>query len=227
MRERRLAVALLLLLLAGGGCDPFSSATPPAPAATRAEHGELSRMLADRPKLREELAHHPSLRRWIRDRFRERRTGLVWDPALPQSGQPAEHAPPAEDGGPIALRLSTEWTGRDQLGLVVYELVNMRNAESVDTLWTEAREGKRARKEFAVEMTRLEHGALVTFKELARKHRLVPTKEDRMLERILEAPDSFEAYREWLDALHAKDGGGYDPFVYWENAYDDYVGAAP
>lgn len=227
MRSRPLVAALLLLLASSGtGCRFFSSSGS-TPAGQVAESGELGRMLDDRPKMRAALESHESLRPWLRTRFAQKRRVIVWDPALPASGQPSEHVPPEGPGGAVRLRVSADWSGLDQLGLAAYELVNMENEIPMAALWNDAKTGRRPRGEFALAMTRLEHRALVEFEDLAKTHGLTPAPEDRMLERVLQAPRTFDAYLEWLTALHVQDGGGgYDPVRYWEESYDRWVPAA-
>jgi hypothetical protein len=201
-------------------------APKPSPATSR----ELDRMLADRPAMRPVLEARPSLVRWITNELdaTSELARVEWDPAPPRSGQPSEYelghvradARTIADAAPTKLRISDAYTGVDQVGLVLFELLNRRNAKAISEAWSDAMRGKMGRDAFALSATRIEHRALVALHASCDEHGLVPGPSDVLLARSLEAPLEFDAYLAWAERLHRAEGSRYDPVSYWRRAYE-------
>lgn len=180
--------------------------------------------------MRPVVESRPALVNWIERELGESSelARVEWDPAPPRSGQPSEYelgslragARSFAEATPTKLRISEAYSGLDQVGLVVYELLNRRNAKALSEAWGDAMNGKVGRDAFALTATRIEHGALVTLRSVCELHSLVPGSGDVVLARSLEAPLDFEAYLAWSARLHHAQGGRYDPLAYWRRAYE-------
>lgn len=191
---------------------------------------ELERMLSDRPAMRTVLESRPSLGSWIERELGETSelARVEWDADLPRSGQPSEYelgrlragARSFAEAQSTKLRISGAYSGVDQVGLVIYELLNRRNAKALSEAWGDAMSGKVGRDAFALAATRIEHRALVALRSVCEAHALVPGPTDVVLARALEAPLDFEAYLAWSERLHRAERVRYDPLSYWRRAYE-------
>jgi hypothetical protein len=209
---------------------PAPPSIPPATDATTPGARRLERMLADRDRLRDELAARPEIRAWLVARFdgTNQPAGIDWDPAEPQSGQPAEHLQPQAPGAMFALRVSARYSGTDQLAGAVYEVFNMQGEAEMSAAWGDALAGRLSRNEFTTRMTQLELAAVVRLQQFAREHRLSARPDDVLLPRLLDAPTDYASFVAWTARLrHAS--GGHSSEEYWGRLYDarDREASAP
>lgn len=173
-------------------------------------------MLTDRPGLAEVLAQHPSLRAWMVTRLGASAPRVVWDATLPESGQPAEHLPPAAPGLPVHLRVATGWSGSDQLVMACFELLNVGNDPEIAGLWAKADAGSIERDELAAAVTQLELSTLGELAALAKEHGLSPGPNDVMFRQLLASPTALPEYRVWVRQF-----GSYDAEAYYRRMFDE------
>jgi hypothetical protein len=177
---------------------------------------QLERMLRDRRMLAAELAGRPAVRAWLTQKF----LGVAgvpvdWDASAPASGQLAEHMQPQAPGEHAILRVADSVSGLDQLALASFEMINMEGARELSALWGKATARTLSRNEFAEQMSRVEHRALLAFQTFAHAQGLDPGPDDRMLASMLAAPEDYPSFHRWILGLR-----DYDPEVYWGRAFD-------
>jgi hypothetical protein len=186
----------------------------------------MTAMLDARPLMKATLAKHPRVAPWVAERM-SGTTGpgaVEWNAGAPLSGQTGEFI--TLPGGRFELRIADELTGLDQLGVVVYELLNMEGNAEFDRIVKRAVAREIDKNQFSEAMTRREHAALVKFKVVSRELGLFPTVDDLMLLRLLETPDDFDAFEDKVQQYLREQGGGHDPRRYWEDAYDQFLEGA-
>lgn len=173
-------------------------------------------MLAERRDMAKVVAEHPSIRAWLAARFQSSEQAIVWDSTLPESGQPAEHLPPAAPGMPVRVRVAPRWSGSDQLSMVCFELLNARNDDAVLDLWAKADAGLIEGEAFAAAMTQLELSAVQSFAALAKEHGLSPGPNDVVLRQLIAAPTTLPEYRVWVRQF-----AGYDAEAYHRRMFEE------
>ena len=162
MKQRSFFPLLVLLatLLAGIACND----SRPRPKQVQSfGQRQLDQLLADRPEMRGAIpAAHPVVS-WVTAAFDGSTLGhrVYWNASPPQSGRPAEHAPPYA-GYPAHISISGESdeTPLDKWASLVYEFHNLENSLQFEEVQTRAIRGKIDADEFASECVRLEFEAL-------------------------------------------------------------------
>jgi hypothetical protein len=233
--KRRALVTIAVLCLFGASFKNIKKSVVyffPAPMASRDAadtEPQGARMLAARPAMAESLASRPALRNWIALRFLgvDHPFPIVWDDALPHSGQPSEYELPQARGGPGILRVTDKYSGTDQLASAIFELHNMKSAVALASTWNDAVAGRISREGFAETATRVEHRAFAEFRVTCHDYVLAPAREDIWLARLLEAPADFEVYLGWIARLRQTETMGHDPLQYWKRAYDERIRRKP
>lgn len=177
-----------------------NTATPITPAAKEISFGrrQIDQMLADRPDMAGLLNDDDSILLWVIDSMNGSRLGqrIYWNGSSPIGGALAEHWRPAM-GYPPHIRLTDGVnSGIDKWTELVFELFNLDNDRSFDTLDEEAYAGAIHGDAYATEYARLEYVALVKTNEFFEKHPFPGAEpgDNPEYDWIAKIPSTFEEY---------------------------------
>lgn len=98
---------------------------------------QLEQLMSDRPEMQGILPKDHAVYRWLVGSFEKDRTGsrIYWVADPTQSGEPAEHAP-AHNGYPayICINAGEDTRPLDKWSMLVFEMFNIENTESIRLL---------------------------------------------------------------------------------------------
>jgi hypothetical protein len=136
---------------------------------------QLEQLMSDRPDMQGVLAPDHAVYRWLVSSFEKERTGsrIYWVADQPSTGERAEHAP-SYRGYPayICITAGLDTSPRDKWTMLVFEMFNIENSESMRLLNDLGHAGKIDSDTFARKCVELEFKAAEKARKFLRENPL-------------------------------------------------------
>jgi len=181
-------------------------------------------MLADRPDMAGILKDDDPIVLWAIDSMNGNRLGqrIYWDGRSPFGDHTAEHSSPFMSYPPQIRLTDGVSSGIDKWTMLVFELFNLDNTPSFQTLWEEACAGAIHGDVYATECARLEYIALEKTKEFFEKRPFpgATSGENPEYDSLENVPSTFEEY---MASYMDENGALHHPGGYYKEYYDKNV----
>ncbi len=227
----RVPVSALLLVANVTGSVECSEQRNLTPAQLAFGEQQLSKMLADRPTMRELVSENDLVSTWVAKQFagESTRWRFHWSSTVPTTAPVSRfafhHYDPESKSGWIfvgtKLRSGKAPDAEFMWASLIFELLNTQNDERFDRAWEKVLSGKSTKAEFVREYSLIEYGTLKRLHSFYKKCwapcAQAHGRESHASYWGADIPDSYES---WASA-HRKSDPAY--FDYYESIYDDAI----